>query len=146
MPADSFYEWGTVNLEGKFEKFPYNFYLEGREMFGFACIYNNLKDLEGETFYSVAIITTSPNELVKKVHNRMPVILSKKDEDIWLDPQNKDTESLLRLLKPYPAEKMKVHMVSKKVNSPANNTPDLIEEFKKEKKFSYGLLDTDERF
>lgn len=127
IPADSFYEWGTVNLEGKDEKYPFNFFLKDRKLFGFAGIYNN---------DTCAIITTLPNEKVKEIHHRMPVILEEKDEDSWLDPENKDFEKLLSLLVPYPPEKMSMHIVSKLVNSPSANDPRLIEEFKPGKQFS----------
>lgn len=121
IPADSFYEWGVVNLEGKDEKYPFNFFLKDRKLFGFAGIYNN---------DTCAIITTTPNDKVKTVHNRMPVILEEKDEDTWLDPENKDFQKLIGLLKPYPAEKMSMHIVSKLVNHPELNDPRLIEEYK----------------
>lgn len=128
--ADSFYEWGMVNLEGKEEKYPFNFYLSDRKLFGFAGIYNSLTDAEGKKHYSCAILTTAPNKLVKQIHNRMPVIIDEKDEEKWLDPENKDFEKLFKLLKPYPKTKMKMHIVSKRVNSPVNDDKNLIKPLK----------------
>lgn len=133
--ADSFYEWGMVNLEGKEEKYPFNFFLKDRELFGFAGVYN---DIGGKL--TCTIITCQPNKKVANVHNRMPVILQKKDEDTWLDPENNDFESLFKLLAPYPEDQMSMNIVSKMVNSPGINSPKLIEKFKP-KKFGYGLLD-----
>lgn len=127
IPADSFYEWGIVNLEGKNEKYPFNFYLDNRKIFGFAGLYNDFADAEGKPFYSCAILTTYPNKIVAKVHNRMPVIINDEDEDFWLHPENKNTEKLRLLLKPYPEEDMKMHIVSKLVNNTANNSPVLID-------------------
>lgn len=128
--ADSFYEWGEVNLEGKPERYPFNFFLKERPLFGFAGVYNDIVNSKGIKTYTCAIITTTPNEKVKTVHNRMPVILKEKDEDSWLDPENKDLDKLLKLLAPYPADEMSMYVVSKLVNSPRNNDPRLIEEFK----------------
>ena len=125
--ADSFYEWGMVNLEGSDEKYPFNFYLPDRKLFGFAGIYNDLTDAEGKKHYSCAILTITPNEKVAKVHNRMPVIIDEGDEEEWLDATDKDYSVLQKLLKPYPSTKMKMHIVSKRVNSPQNDDEDLIE-------------------
>lgn len=126
--ADSFYEWGMVDLEGKEEKYPFNFYLNGRKFFGFAGIYNDFGDAEGKPIYTCAIITCPPNKTVKRVHNRMPVIIKKEDEDMWLDPDNKDFERLFNLLKPYPESEMKMHIVDKRVNNPRNDDGDLVKE------------------
>jgi putative SOS response-associated peptidase YedK len=125
--ADSFYEWGVVNLEGKSEKYPFNFYLKDRKLFGFAGIYNDFADAEGKPYYSCAILTTTPNKLVSKVHNRMPVIIREMDEDNWLDPENREFDNVYDLLKPYPASKIQMHIVDKRVNSPRNDNPKLIE-------------------
>jgi len=142
IPADGFYEWGTLNLEGKDEKYPYHFYLTGRKLFGFAGIYNDFKDAEGKPYYTFALLTCPPNKVVKRVHHRMPVILDKKDEDSWLNSETNDFEKLSGLLKPYPPSEMKMNIVSKRVNSPINDDKDLIKEIdhKKQEKFNYGLL------
>jgi putative SOS response-associated peptidase YedK len=92
--ADSFYEWGEVNLEGINEKYPFNFFLKDRKLFSFAGLYNDFTDAEGKPYYTCAILTTTPNKLVSKIHNRMPVIIKEKDEDSWLDPENKDFDAL----------------------------------------------------
>ncbi|MFC1626061.1 SOS response-associated peptidase [Patescibacteria group bacterium] len=126
MVADSFYEWGEVNLEGKEEKYPFNFYLKNRELFGFAGIYNDFNDAQGKPFYTCAMVTTTPNSLVKKAHNRMPVIIKKKDEEAWLNPENKDFNKLFDFLKPYPQKDMKMQIVGKEVNNPRNDNINLI--------------------
>jgi putative SOS response-associated peptidase YedK len=60
------------------------------------------------------------------IHRRMPVILEKKEEEEYLDPENKDFDKLYKLItSPYPSEKMKAYPVSKSVNSPRNNSKDL---------------------
>ncbi|KKQ51601.1 hypothetical protein A2865_01445 [Candidatus Woesebacteria bacterium RIFCSPHIGHO2_01_FULL_39_17] len=126
--ADSFYEWGEVNLEGKDEKYPFNFYLKNRELFGFAGIYNDFADAEGKPYFTCAILTTRPNKKVANIHTRMPVILQNKNEDFWLESENKDFDKLFKLLKPYPEDSMLMNVVSKRVNNPRNDDPDLIKE------------------
>ncbi|MBI5821410.1 MAG: SOS response-associated peptidase family protein [Verrucomicrobia bacterium] len=64
--------------------------------------------------------------MLKPVHDRMPVILNREAEDVWLDPLVLDTAKLLSLLKPYPPEQMEFYPVSQIVNSPANDTPDCL--------------------
>jgi putative SOS response-associated peptidase YedK len=61
------------------------------------------------------------------IHNRMPVILHPEDYDLWLDPDFDEKEALTTLLKPYPAEAMDAYPVSRRVNSPSNNEPSIIE-------------------
>ena len=129
IPADSFYEWGEVNLEGKPEKYPFNFYLKDRKIFGFAGLYNDFKDAEGRPIFSCAILTCPPNEVVKKVHNRMPAILKESDEDEWLNPENKDFENIFKFLKPYPTRDMKFNLVSQRVNNTGNDDKNLITPF-----------------
>lgn len=137
--ADSFYEWGEVNLEGKVEKYPFNFFLKDRELFGFAGIYNDFGDAEGKPFYSCAILTTNPNKKVAKIHNRMPVILEAKDEETWLDPDNKDFDRLYKLCIPYPEKEMNMHLVSKRVNNPGNDDEELVKEYESQDR-GYGLF------
>lgn len=122
VPATGFYEWAK---EGK-QKVPMHFVLRGNGLMGLAGLWDIWKypDGEGRDHYSFTIITTSPNELLSKVHNRMPVILRQEDEDRWLDPSFKDTKELLPMLNPYPAEAMEGYPVSRAVNSPAFNGPE----------------------
>jgi putative SOS response-associated peptidase YedK len=130
VPADGFYEWRTVDLEGKEEKYPFYIYVIGRKLFGFAGLYSKLLDAEEKEHYYFAILTCSPNKLVGKVHNRMPVILAKKDENSWLNNKNTNFEDLHNLLKPFPAEEMKIYPVSRAVNNPRNDDETLIRQVK----------------
>ena len=129
--ADSFYEWGVVNLEGKDEKYPFNFFLKDRKLFGFAGLYNEVEGRDGKPKLTCAILTTMPNETVKKVHHRMPVILKEEDEDIWLNPENNDFDKLFALLKPYDSGEIKMQIVSKRVNSPGIDDEKLVEPLEK---------------
>ena len=69
------------------------------------------------------IITTEANEMVKPIHDRMPVILPRGKEDIWINPALEDKEILLAVLKPYPVVEMEAYEVSTSVNSPQFNFP-----------------------
>ncbi|HNY59481.1 MAG TPA: SOS response-associated peptidase [Bacteroidales bacterium] len=121
VPADAFYEW---KQEVK-EKIPYRIFLKNQNIFSMAGIWEKCKLPNGETIFSFAIITTQPNTLMTKIHNRMPVILDKKGEDLWIN--NTDEKELTNLLKPFPAEQMTAYRISNLVNSPRNNSPKIIE-------------------
>jgi putative SOS response-associated peptidase YedK len=118
IPSDGFYEWATI--ENK--KQPFRFSLKTKEIFAFAGIYTKNEKTKELNF---SIITTEPNKLIAKVHNRMPVILTKKDEQAWIGQTNQP-ESLLKLLSPYPAHLMSAYPVSTLVNSPKNDQQDII--------------------
>ena len=122
--ADGFYEWEKTD---KKNKVPYRFVLKNRQPFAFAGLWDVWKTPEGDTLLSFTIITTRANELMERIHDRMPVILHEKDEAKWLDPEFKDTEKLSSLLQPYPSEQMVAYKVSTIVNSPKNDTPSCIE-------------------
>ena len=100
--------------------------LKSGKPFGFAGLYEVWEPPEGGALTTCTIITTEANELMKPIHDRMPVIVPKEKRDLWLDPVMKDQESLLDLLKPYPALDLEAYPVSRRVNSPANNFPDCI--------------------
>lgn len=124
VPADGFYEWQRQNQE----KIPFYLALKNQESFALAGIYDQWRDAENKTTFSFSIITTQPNSLVAKIHNRMPVILKKADEDKWLDLKT-DLTKILQLLQPYPASQMTAWPVGKEVNNPENNSLDLIKKY-----------------
>jgi putative SOS response-associated peptidase YedK len=125
VPASGFYEWQKVERGAKQ---PFYFYLKEKEVFGFAGLWESWRDkTTGEELETCTIITTEANEVLKQVHERMPVILKAKDYDEWLNPKEKDTDRLQKLLAPYPAGEMDSHAVGTNVNHPNRNSPDLIE-------------------
>ncbi|HXG94001.1 MAG TPA: SOS response-associated peptidase [Blastocatellia bacterium] len=124
--ADGFYEWQDFGDT----KRPVYIRLKSGRPFGFAGLYEVWKSPEGKEVTTCTIITTQANELMKPIHERMPVIISKQDEDMWLDPATDNQGLLLKLLKPYPAEEMEAYPVSKRVNSPKNNSAACIERLK----------------
>ena len=120
--ADGFYEWYKPD---KKTKIPYYFKLKSGEPFAFAGLWD-LWENGDHSLTTFTIITTTPNELMKPIHNRMPVILKESDETRWLDPEIKDSKTLLPLLTPYPSEEMESFQVSTIVNSPKNDIPECI--------------------
>jgi putative SOS response-associated peptidase YedK len=110
IPADGFYEWKRT---GK-SKQPYYFQLKDEAAFAFAGIWDEWQG-DGKVIVSCAIITTTANELLASVHDRMPVILSASSERAWLSTEATPAE-LTALLSPFPAEQMKAHPVSDEVN------------------------------
>jgi putative SOS response-associated peptidase YedK len=125
VPADGFFEWKRVKTKRGVDKIPYYIYIKNNPLFSFAGIYNKLHDAEGKDIHTFAIVTAKPNHLVKDIHDRMPVILERKDEDRWLKDTN-DVNNYFPLLRPYPPAKMEAHKISLKVNSPSNDSPDII--------------------
>lgn len=125
--ADSFYEW---KLHEDKAKTPMRIKLKSDDMFGMAGLWEHWKSFEGKSIYSCSVITTSANELMKDIHDRMPVILKREDEKIWLDPSISDTNYLNQLLKPLDDDLMEAYEVSTLVNSPKNNSMELIQKFR----------------
>jgi putative SOS response-associated peptidase YedK len=121
--ADGFYEWKRIEKE----KQPYRFVMKDRKPFAFAGLYEIWKK-EGENpLFTCTIITTTPNEITKDVHDQMPAILKEENYDTWMDPDNQDILSLKSLLVPYPAEEMMKYEVSTLVNTPKNDLPSIFE-------------------
>ena len=123
--ADGFYEWYRV--PDTKTKIPVRIHMTDGLPFAFAGLWESWRQADGESLQSCTIITTEPNELMAKVHNRMPVILEPDDYNDWLDPRQRTPESLGPLLKPFDPEKMTAYPVSTMVNNPAMDSLDCIE-------------------
>ena len=120
VPATGFFEWKRDRV-----KIPYNIQLKNRDVFCFAGLWDKWISSDGEVIHSFTIITTEPNSLMQQIHNRMPVILHREDEQRWI--ARHEDSSLLDLLKPFPSEKMEACPVSVLVNSPKNDIPEILE-------------------
>jgi putative SOS response-associated peptidase YedK len=123
IPADGFYEW---RKEGK-RKVPMWVHHKSKEPFAFAGLWDVWRKPEGGKVESFTIITTEPNELVRPVPNRMPVILRPEDEEQWLDAFRTTFTKARSVLKPLPAELMEAHDVSTIVNSTKYDGPECIQ-------------------
>jgi putative SOS response-associated peptidase YedK len=124
IPTDGFYEWKPI---GKKTKQPYFIHFKDDRIFAFAGLWDIWRaDDETEPIETCTIITTSPNDLVKPIHNRMPAIVDAKDYARWLDPHIAGS-AVADVLRPFPADAMEAVPVSTRVNSAASEGPALIE-------------------
>ena len=123
IPADGFYEWKKSGNA----KQPMRIVIQDRPIFAFAGIFDVWKDPEGNSLHTVSILTTSPNELMQDIHDRMPVILTREAEAFWLDQDIQERSALEPLLTPYPAEQMQAYPVSMVVNNARNDVTACIE-------------------
>ena len=121
--ADSFFEWQATPAG----KVPHRILLRDEQPFAFAGLWDEWLDRgTGELHPTFTIITTAPNALMARIHNRMPVILSTRAaEQAWLDDDRGPAAHQL-LLTPYDAAAMREYVITPRVNSPANNDPEVL--------------------
>ena len=121
--ADGFFEW-HADKKGS-PKTPYLFKLKNEHPFTFAGLYEHWQSSDGGELHTCTILTCPPNELVRDYHNRMPVMLGEEARWSWLAKDAK-RDDLLDLLEPYPADEMKCFAVSRAVNLPENDRPEVL--------------------
>ena len=126
IPASGFYEWAKT----KPAKTPYAIVPKDEPIFAFAGLWENWRDKaagdSAEWIRTCTIITGEPNELVRPIHDRMPVILPREAWAKWLGEESAFADELRALLKPYPAERMRAYPISTRVNSVKNDEPSLL--------------------
>jgi putative SOS response-associated peptidase YedK len=122
IPADGFYEWAR---KGEHKQPHFIQFSDGRT-FAFAGLWERWRGGGDQPLETCTIITTTPNELIATLHDRMPVILPPARFAEWLEPEPLQEERLQTLLQPHPAEGMEAYPVSTYVNSPRNDGPDCI--------------------
>ena len=120
--ADGFYEWV---LEGKVKQ-PVYIRIRSHTPVGFAGLYCVWRSPEGEDICTCTIITTDANDVLRPFHDRMPVIILKDKEDLWLDPKTTEKAILLPLLTPYPSDEMEFYRVSPIMNKPEQDASEVI--------------------
>jgi len=118
--ADGFYEWQKTP-DGKI---PHRIARKDNQPFAFAGIWGEWTNPDGEEICSFSIITTEPNQLMKPLHHRMPVLLKKENEEPWL--QEIEISKAQAMLEPYPLEDLEAYPVSTLVNSPRNNSEEVL--------------------
>ena len=116
--SNGFYEWDSKTKQ------PYFIYPNNSLIMNLGGLYSSWIDNEKKQIYTFTIITTQSNNIISKIHNRMPMILYKGDEIEWLDPKNK-FNSVKKLIKPIDDNLINMHEISKKVNSVKNNSNDI---------------------
>ncbi|MDR4507390.1 MAG: SOS response-associated peptidase [Candidatus Brocadiaceae bacterium] len=124
IPSSGFYEWEKTDKQ----KVPYYIGIKNSRIFSFAGLFDIWKDSDGNELKTFTIITTDANKTLKPIHDRMPVILGKESEENWLDTSIQDFDVLAEMLRPYHDDQMIVHKVSREVNNPRNDNPQLIRE------------------
>ena len=122
VPASGFFEW---KKEGS-KKIPFYIHLLKSPLFAFAGLYDRWTDPEGNLVFTYTIITTEPNDLIAKIHNRMPSILLPENEDRWLSKTPLSAGDLKEILTPFPAENMSMYPVSPLVNTPVTDDERII--------------------
>jgi putative SOS response-associated peptidase YedK len=123
IPADGFYEWQRTATR----KQPYFFHLGNNLPFGFAGLWDRWRSEDGEVIESCAILTTEANELLRPIHERMPVILQLEDHELWLDHDARTRGLLMDMLRPYPASEMVAYPVGTQVNKIRSQGPGLVD-------------------
>lgn len=121
IPVDGFYEWSQSN-----GKQPYFIHRRDNTPMVFAGLWDYWQGKDGNSIDSCTIIVTKANDEMQSIHDRMPVILDPRLFDDWLDPQNHAVDELSDMLQPYASGDLESYPVSRDVNTPRNDNPDLL--------------------
>ncbi len=100
IPISSFYEWQTI--DGK--KIRKRISIPGQDIVSLGGLYDAFKDKEGKQYVAFTIITTQALGDMKEIHHRMPLIIGREMEDVWLDNSYGDISEIEGLLRPYGGE------------------------------------------
>ena len=122
MPTTGFYEWKQGGV-----KTPYYIDRKDHQLFAFAGLYDVWQGEDGRTIPSFTIITVPANDLVGRIHERMPAILTPAEEGPWLEPGPLNDDDLKSILASHPTPELEAYPVSRQVNSPAIEGPELIQ-------------------
>jgi putative SOS response-associated peptidase YedK len=122
VPADGFYAWKKA---GKKSLIPYRFVFRTQEVFSFAAIWEEFEDTDGNEHQTFTIITVASNELVSTIYDRMPAILDRTTESIWLNKESSEAD-LMNALQPYAASKMNLYSISPRISDIHVDLPSMI--------------------
>jgi putative SOS response-associated peptidase YedK len=123
LPTDGFYEWKKV---GK-QKLPLHIRRRDEAPFAFAGLWESWKPPDGDPIETCTILTTTANEVVAPLHERMPVILPPEHFDAWLKPGDADAEGFMPLMVPYPSDDMIAVPANPICNSPKYDGPECLQ-------------------
>jgi len=107
VPADAFYEWQKVGKGKQAHKIT----TKDQEIFSMAGLWEKWKSPEGEEIHSFTVITQEPNDVMRPIHNRMPAILTKDQEELWL-ADDLPPQELLDMIEPYPDDLLDIEPIS----------------------------------
>jgi putative SOS response-associated peptidase YedK len=129
-PCTGFFEWKVIADEGstKPKKQPYYIRRRDERVFALAGMWERWQDPAGSTVESYTILTTAPNDLLRSLHDRMPVIVRPNDYALWLDPSMQDVSRLLPLFSPFAPADFRGQPGGNKGGSPAHDDPACIQE------------------
>ena len=122
VPASGFYEWKSESGG----KQPYFITAKSKELISLAGLWERWDKGSEQPLETFTILTTEPNPLIAELHNRMPAIIPPQSFGAWLDPLTGE-DHLQQLLQPYPEDQLTYYPVSRLVNKPSNDLPELIE-------------------
>jgi putative SOS response-associated peptidase YedK len=123
IPADGWYEW---QVRAGIRQ-PYFLHAASGEPLAFGGVWDSWTDrTTGERLRTCAIVTTAANRTTRKLHDRMPLVLSPDTWDVWLTRQPLTVDERADLLRPASETSVAFHAVSRQVNSVANDGPDLV--------------------
>lgn len=123
IPLSGFYEWRT---EGD-KKHPFKIHLQTNAIMSVAGIWDAWRPGTPFERHSFSILTTAANRFMREIHDRMPVILEPSAIDDWLSPETHEPDELKEFMKPCPDDWLSATEISPLVNSPKNNSPELLE-------------------
>lgn len=123
IPADAFYEW----RQGGRPKQPYAITRKHGGLLVFAGLWSNWRDPAGQWIRTAVVITTTANDVISVLHDRMPAVLGEKDWATWLGETPAPPDELQSLLKPLPSHEIEIYPVGTGVNRTANDGPWLLE-------------------
>ncbi len=129
VPFDGFYEWKKTTAG----KQPYRIQTTDQEIFTIAGLWEKWKAPDGEYVFTFTLITQDPNQKLKHIHDRMPAILNREQEDLWLSNEIPPGD-LIQMIRPYPDELITFYPVSTRVNNVRENDATLIEPISLENK------------
>lgn len=122
IPADGFYAWKKA---GKKTQIPYRFVATNQEIFSFAGLWEEFEDTDGNNFHTFTLITVPANGIVASVQDRMPAMLTRQTEALWLQP-DATNEALMNVLESYPEAKMNLYTISPRISDLTIDVPSLI--------------------
>jgi putative SOS response-associated peptidase YedK len=122
IPVHGYYEWRQT--PGQTTKQPYHIGLRNGALFAFGGLWDRSQAEAEEAIESCSIVTTEPNEALRAIHNRMPVIVPAAGYEDWLTGS---TEAAAQWIRPFAADEMTWYPVSTYVNNPQHNDPRCIE-------------------
>ena len=125
VPFDGFYEWQKLD-NGK--KQPYRIQVMDQEIFSIAGLWEKWVSPDGNDIFSFTLITQAANNFMKRIHDRMPAILTQEEERLWLE-DGISTDELLKLIKPFADNRLKAYQVDPRVGNVRNNDPELIKPY-----------------